>query len=83
MATGAGRDGGRSVRKSEIVCYNLCKSGALTTQGLLLNGKTKKIPFTKALEGVITSIWGGTKDHLDDSQIKKTRKALVEIRGIY
>ena len=45
--------------------------------------KPKKIPFTEALENVLVNIWGGTKDHLDDSLIKKTRKALVEIRGIY
>lgn len=45
--------------------------------------KPKKIPFTEALESVLVNIWGGTKDHLDDNLIKKTRKALVEIRGIY
>jgi len=45
--------------------------------------KPKKIPFTEALESVLVNIWGGTKDHLDDSLIRKTRKALVEIRGIY
>lgn len=45
--------------------------------------KPKKILFTEALESLIVNIWGGTKDHLDDSLIKKTRKALVEIRGIY
>ena len=45
--------------------------------------KPKKIPFTEALENVLVNIWGSTKEHLDDSLIKKTRKALVEIRGIY
>lgn len=45
--------------------------------------KPKKIPFTEALESVLVSIWGGTKDYLDDSLVKKTRKALVEIRGAY
>lgn len=45
--------------------------------------KPKKIPFTEALESVLVSIWGGTKDYLDSSQIKKTRDALVEIRAIY
>lgn len=45
--------------------------------------KPKKILFTEALESILTNIWGGTKDHLDESLIKKTRKALVEIRGIY
>jgi hypothetical protein len=45
--------------------------------------KPKQIPFTEALESVLINIWGGTKDHLDDSLIRKTRKALVEIRGIY
>ena len=45
--------------------------------------KPKKIPFTEALENVLVSIWGGTKDHLDDSQIRKTRDSLVEIRAIY
>jgi hypothetical protein len=45
--------------------------------------KPKKIPFTEALESVLVNIWGGTKDYLDDALIRKTRKALVEIRGIY
>ena len=45
--------------------------------------KPKKIPFTEAIESVLINIWGGTKDHLDDFLIKKTRKALVQIRGIY
>ena len=45
--------------------------------------KPKKIPLTEALESVLVDIWGGTKDHLDDYLIRKTRKALVEIRGIY
>lgn len=39
--------------------------------------------FTEALESVLINIWGGTKDHLEDSLIKKTRKALVVIRGAY
>lgn len=43
----------------------------------------KKIGFTEALESVLVNIWGGTKYHLDDSLIRKTRKALVEIRGAY
>ena len=45
--------------------------------------KPKKILFTEALESVLLSIWGGTKDYLDSSQVKKTRDALVEIRAIY
>jgi len=45
--------------------------------------KPKEIPLTEALESVLINIWGGTKDHLDESLIKKTRKALVEIRGAY
>lgn len=45
--------------------------------------KPKKILFTEALESVLINVWGGTKEHLDDSLIKKTRQALVEIRGIY
>jgi hypothetical protein len=45
--------------------------------------KAKKIPFTAALESVLVDIWGGTREHLDDSLIRKTRKALVEIRGTY
>jgi hypothetical protein len=45
--------------------------------------KPKNVPFTEALESVLVNIWGGTKDHLDDNLIKKTRKALVEIRGVY
>jgi len=45
--------------------------------------KPTKILFTEALESVLVNVWGGTKDHLDDSQIKKTRRALVEIRGAY
>ena len=45
--------------------------------------KPKKIQFTEALEKVLINIWGGTKDHLDEYLIKKTRKALLEIRGIY
>ena len=45
--------------------------------------KPKKILFTEALESVLVNIWGSTKDYLDESLIKKTRKALVEIRGIY
>jgi hypothetical protein len=45
--------------------------------------KPRKILFTEALESVLINIWGGTKDHLDDSLIRKTREALVEIRGIY
>lgn len=45
--------------------------------------KPKKISFTEALESVLINIWGGTKDHLDDFLIRKTRKALVEIRGAY
>ncbi|MFC1957364.1 hypothetical protein ACFLX0_00900 [Chloroflexota bacterium] len=45
--------------------------------------KPKEMPFTEALESVLVSIWGGTKDYLDSSQIKKTRNALVQIRAIY
>ena len=45
--------------------------------------KPKKILFTEALENILINIWGGTKDHLDDFLIRKSRKALVEIRGIY
>jgi len=45
--------------------------------------KPKNIPFTEALESVLVNIWGGAKDHLDSNLIEKTRKALVEIRGIY
>ena len=45
--------------------------------------KPKKIVFTEALESILVNIWGGTKDHLDDALIKKTRNALTEIRGIY
>lgn len=45
--------------------------------------KPKKIQFTEALEKFLVSIWGGTKNYLDEYLIKKTRKALVEIRGIY
>lgn len=45
--------------------------------------KAKKILFTEALESILINIWGGTKDHLNDSQIRQTRKALVEIRGAY
>ncbi len=45
--------------------------------------KPAEIPFTEALESVLVNIWGGTKSNLDASLIKKTRKALVEIRGAY
>lgn len=45
--------------------------------------KPKNILFTEALESVLVNVWGGTKDHLDDALIRKTRRALVEIRGIY
>jgi hypothetical protein len=45
--------------------------------------KPKKIVFTEALESVLVSIWGGTREYLDDSLIRKTREALVEIRGAY
>ncbi|MGD0779788.1 MAG: hypothetical protein ABR954_03280 [Dehalococcoidales bacterium] len=45
--------------------------------------RPKKIQFTDALESILVSIWGGTKSNLDDSQIRKTRDALVEIRAIY
>lgn len=45
--------------------------------------KAKKIPFTEALESVLVDVWGGTRAHLDDSLIRKTRKALVEVRGAY
>lgn len=45
--------------------------------------KPKNIPFSEALESVLINIWGGTKDYLDPSLIKKTRRALVEIRGAY
>jgi hypothetical protein len=45
--------------------------------------KPKKTIFTEALEGILLNIWGSQKDILDDSLIKKTRTALIEIRGIY
>jgi len=45
--------------------------------------KPNEILFTEALEDCLVNIWGGTKDHLDDSLVRKTRQALVEIRGIY
>ncbi len=45
--------------------------------------KPKDTPFTEALESVLLNIWGGTQDHLDDSLVRKTREALVEIRGAY
>ncbi|MBN1862523.1 MAG: hypothetical protein JW790_02640 [Dehalococcoidales bacterium] len=45
--------------------------------------KPKRISFTEALEKVLINIWGGTKDHLEDSLVRKTRKALVEIKGAY
>jgi len=45
--------------------------------------KPKDIIFTEALESVLVSIWGGTKPHLDNNLIKKTRNALVDIREIY
>lgn len=45
--------------------------------------KPKTIPFTEALESVLVSIWGCTKDYLDTSHIKKTRNAIVDIRTIY
>lgn len=45
--------------------------------------RPKLIPFTEALENVLLNIWGSGKSNLDDRHIKKTRDALVEIRGIY
>jgi hypothetical protein len=45
--------------------------------------KPQKVAFTEALESVLVNIWGGTRDHLDDSLIKKTRRAIIEIRGVY
>jgi len=45
--------------------------------------KPKKKPFTEALESVLVNIWGGNKDYLDERLLKNTRRALVEIRGIY
>lgn len=45
--------------------------------------KPKKIPFTEALESVLINIWGSNKDYLDERLLENTRRALVEIRGIY
>ncbi len=45
--------------------------------------KLKTVPFTEALESVLINIWGGTKDQLDEPLVKKTRQALVQIRGVY
>lgn len=45
--------------------------------------KPKKILFTEALENVLINIWGSSKDYLDERLLENTRKALVEIKGIY
>ena len=45
--------------------------------------KPRKILFTDTLESVLVNIWGGTRNHLSNSLVKKTRRALIEIRGIY
>jgi hypothetical protein len=45
--------------------------------------KPKKKLFTEALESVLLNIWGSNKDCLDERLLENTRRALVEIRGIY